>query len=289
MIDQIVESPLVGVPVAAGPTLESAVGGLSRDLRRDLKERGHLTLNELLNKVYDWEQIHGEKLSEQDFEVLSILSMVLGTTKLVLDKKVGATSVSKSTLLESARAQQDILRTVLSNLGEDGRPNRGVVKSLALAGEIFEGYFNPRNPKIDTAGVETEAGLWQAVQGLMTTAFLFREAGWEIKLPPPELDVDYGVDLIARDPDGKVYTVDVTAWVPWIIDKEAGKLSEPFFLEKEGIPPYFPPELTESVNGRLRINVPPLKHHASQGFYEDRVSGYPHRTAVNKFMQMLNI
>lgn len=290
MTDQLVETSLVGVQVAERSRLESAVGGLSKDLRRDIRERGLLSLNELLNKVYYWENIHGEKLSEQDFEVLSILSMVLGTTKMVLDKSVGVKrdKIEKSAFLESAQAQQDIVRTVLANLGADGRPKRGVVKSLALVSEIFEDYFNPQNPKLDTSGIEKEAGLWQGIQGMMTTAFLFREAGWEIRLPPPELDALYNVDLIVQNPSGKIFAVDVAAKIPQVIN-EAGALSEPFYVEKKDVPRHYPAELAETVDGCLEINVPPLKHHASQGFYEDRVSGYPDQGAVSKFQQMLKV
>lgn len=289
MTDQLVETSLAGFQVAQGDRLESAIGGLSKDLRRDLNERGQLSLNELLDKVYYWENIHGEKLSEQDFEVLSVLSMVLGTTKMVLDKSVGVRKreVAKSTFLESAVAQQEILKTVLANLGEDGKPKKGVVRSLALVSEVFEDYFNPQNPKLETPGAEREAGLWQGIQGMMTTAFLFREAGWGIKFPTPEFDVEYDVDLIVIDPSGNAFAVDVTAKMPRIVD-DAGTLSEPFYIDKKDVPPYFPTELAESVDGCLKINVPPLKHHSSGEFYKDRISGYPDISAIDKFKHLLN-
>ena len=289
MADQLVETPLVGYQVAEGTRLESAIVGLSKDLRRDLNERGLLTLNELLDKVYYWENIHGEKLSEQEFEVLSVLSMVLGTTKMFLDKSVGIrkTDVPKSAFLESVTAQQEILKTVLANLGEDGTPKRGVVKSFALVAEIFEDYFNPQNPKLDTSGIEREAGLWQGIQGMMTTVFLFREAGWEIKFPPPEHDVNFDVDLIAKNPAGKVFAVDITAKRPQIID-EAGTLSEPFYVQKKGVPPHFPPDLRQGLQGSIKINVPPLRHHSSMAFYEDRITGFPAGSAIDKFTSVVN-
>jgi hypothetical protein len=289
MTDQLVETSVVDLHDHERSRLESAIGGLSKDLQGDLNEKGLLTLNELLDKVYYWESIHGEKLSEQDFEVLTVLSMVLGTTKLVLDRSVGVrkSEVAKSTFMESARAQQEIIKTVLGSLGEDGKPKRGVVKSLALVSGIFEDYFNPQNPRLDTSGVEREAGLWQGIQGAMTTAFLFREAGWEVGFPFPEFDVKYDVDLIVVSPVGKAFAVDVTARMPRIID-ETGTLSEPFYVQKEGVPQYFPKELAEIVEGSIRINVPPLRHHSSQGFYEDRISGYPDISAIDKFKHLLN-
>ena len=287
MVDQLVETALVGYQVAQEGRLESAVSGLSKNLRKDLNERGELSLNELLDKVYYWENIYGEKLSEGEFEVLSVLSMVLGTTKMVLDKSVGVrkTDVAKSAFLESVTAQQEILKTVLANLGQDGKPKRAVAKSFALVTEIFEDYFNPEKPKLTTLGVEREAGLWQGIQGMMTTAFLFREAGWEIRLPPPKLDVDYDVDLIVRSPAGKVFAVDITAKMPQIID-DKGTLSEPFYLEKRGVPHF--PELPEDTKGLIRINVPPLRHHSSQEFYEDRITGFPTAGTINKFTRQLN-
>lgn len=281
MVDQIVETSEVG--------LESAIGGLSHDLRRDLNERGLLSLNELLDKVYYWENIHGEKLSEEEFEVLSVLSMVLGTTKMVLDKSVGVRKgeVEKSAFLQSVTAQQEILKTVLGNLDEYGKPKRAVVKSFALVTEVFADYFDPENPKLDTAGAEREAGLWQGIQGMMTTAFLFRGAGWEIKFPPPELDVNFDVDLIAKNPAGKVFAVDITAKSPHIID-EAGTLSEPFSVQKKGVPPHFPPDLRQALQGAIKINVPPLKHHSSMAFYEDRITGFPAGSAIDKFTSVVN-
>jgi hypothetical protein len=281
MIDQIIEAPLV--------RLETAISGLSKDLRKDLKERGFLSLNELLDKVYYWENIHGEKLSEREFEVLSVLSMVLGTAKMVLDKSVGVkkSEVTKSTFLESVIAQQEILKTVLDNLDEDGKPKKGVVKSFALVTEIFEDYFNPQNSKLDTSGVEREAGLWQGIQGMMTTAFLFREAGWEIRFPPPQLDVDYDVDLIVRNTKGKIFAVDITAKMPRIID-EKGTLSEPFYIEKRRVPPNISEKLAEAVEGSIKINVPPLRHYSSQEFYENRITCYPARSVISKFTNALN-
>lgn len=289
MVDQIVEIPSAGFQVSRDSRLESAVGEMRKNLHRDLAERGQLNLNELLNRVYNWESIHGEKLSEEEFEVLTILSMVLGTTKMVLDKSVGVrkSEVARSTFLESAKAQQEILRCVLGNLGEGGRPNKGVVKSLALVTEIFEDYFDPQNPKLDTSGVEKESGLWQGIQGAMTTAFLFREVGWDIRFPPPEFDVKYDIDLIVVSPTGQVFTVDITAKMPRIFDKK-GTLSESFYVQKEAVPPYYPTQLTEVAEGVIRINVPPLRHHTSQGFYEDRISGYPAVGAIDKFTRLLN-
>lgn len=288
MSDQIVETPTVGYQVAQESRLETAVSGLSKDLRRDLDERGLLSLNELLDKVYYWENVHGEKLSEQEFEVLSVLSMVLGTTKMVLDRSVGVkkSEIPRSAFLESAAAQQEIVKTVLGNLDETGKPQRGVVKSFALVTEIFDDYFNPENPRLETSGVEMEAGLWQGIQGMMTTAFLFREAGWEIRFPPPELDVNYDVDLIVRNPGGKIFAVDITAKMPRIID-EKGTLSEPFSVQKKNVVP-IPEVLAEGVQGRIKINVPPLRHHSSRGFYEDRITGFPAGSAIDKFTSVLN-
>jgi hypothetical protein len=288
MADQLLDTPQVGFRTTEGNKLESAVVGLGKDLKRDLSERGILSLDELLNKVYYWENIHGEKLGEGDFEVLSILSMVLGTAKMVLDKKVGVIreEVPKSAFLGSAQAQQEILKTVLANLGEDGRPNKSVIRSLSLVAEIFEDYFNPEKPRLETSGLETEAGFWQGIQGAMTTAFLFREAGWEVRFPPPQFDVKWGVDLIARDPDGRTFAIGITAKTPRIIDR-MGRLSEPFYVERKSVSQDYPRELAESLDGYLKINVPPLSHSSSHGFYENRVTCYPGKGAVDQFTQML--
>jgi hypothetical protein len=214
---------------------------------------------------------------------------VLGTAKMVLDKSVGVKKgeVAKSTFLESVIAQQEILKTVLGNLNEDGKPKKGVVKSFALVTEIFEDYFDPQNSKLNTSGVEREAGLWQGIQGMITTAFLFREVGWEIRFPPPQLDVNYDVDLIVKNPKGKIFAVDITAKMPQIID-EKGTLSESFCIEKKRVPPYISAKLAEAVEGSIKINVPPLRHYSSQEFYENRITGFPARSAVSKFTSALN-
>ncbi len=289
MADQLTETSPVGYQVAQESLLASAIGGMSKDLRKDLSEKGLLSLNQLLDRVYYWENIHGEKLTEREFEVLSLLSMALGTAKMVLDKSVGVKrgEVPKSAFLESVAAQQEILTTVLTNLDADGKPKREVVKSFALVTEIFEDYFNPENPKLETFGLERECGFCQGLRGMITAAFLFREAGWEVKLPPPELDVDYDIDLMVKNPQGAIFAVDITAQVPRIIDKEKGTLSRPFSVEKKGAP-HLPGVTLEGVGGSIKINVPPLRHYSSEKFYEDRITGFPSRAAIEEFTRAVN-
>ncbi|MGB6882340.1 MAG: hypothetical protein WBD86_03550, partial [Microgenomates group bacterium] len=234
MVDQVVEmmeTPVI--KIAPERNLETAVLNLRIDLKKDLDRRGVLSLNELLDRVFIWENVYGEKLTDDEFEVFSILSLVLGTTKAVYEKKVGREHTPKNALINSVVTQQEIVKTVLANLEVDGKPNRALMRSFGLVTEIFEEYFDPERGRIKEDGIYTESGYWQGVQGMVTTALLFNDIGWEVKLPHPELDVNYEIDLLVKNPEGNVFAVDVTAKRPQIID-DRGTMSSPFFVEKRG-------------------------------------------------------
>lgn len=287
MVDQFEETDLKIAPADITPG--TAVSGLRKDLRKELQESGALTLDELLNLVYKWENVYGERLSEHDFEVLSLLSLTLGTSKLVLGKKVGIGKEykeKKRAFLESINSQQEILKTVLGNLDESGRPNKALMRSLGLVTEIFEDYFNLDNPKLTDPGIETEAGFWQGVQGMVTTAFLFRESGWQVKLPKAELDLYYDMDLLVKNPRGEVYAVDVTAKRPQFIG-DTGEFSSAFYVQKKAVPQDLPKGAVNNLKGYLKVNVPPLIHYSANAFYKDRMTGFPKKDSIVEFSELV--
>lgn len=284
MVDQITERETPPQYfVAPESSLQGTATEMARDLKDDLGKKGELTLDELLNSVYEWENVHGEKLGDDEFEALSILSLALGTTKVILSEHVGSKGKSERAMMQSIATQQDVVRTVLGSLDENGMPDRGLAKTFCLVTEIFEDYFNPESPKLTDPGAETVAGFWQGVQGMVTTSLLLREAGWEVKLPPPELDMKYEMDLLARNQKGEVYAIDVTARVPKMID-DLGTMSKPYTVEKSGVPRYVPKDAVKDLKGFIKINVPPLRHYASRTFYEDRLIGSPSKEAVDEFV-----
>lgn len=288
MVDQAIETAEApSFEVAPVEKLETAVTKMGKGLKKDLQERGEVGLDELLNRVYSWENKYGEKLTDDEFEVFTILSLAIGTVKVVYEKKVGKERIPEEAALESIATQQEIVRMTLGNLDNDNRPRRGLMRSFALVTEIFEGYFDPEKGRIKEEAVYTEEGFWQGVQGMVTTALMFNEEGWEVKLPPPELDLKDEIDLLVKNDEGKIYGVDVTAKRPHIIDKK-GNLSPPFYVEKVDTPDYTPSQLKESINGFIKVNVPPLRHNSSEDFYEDRMTGFPSKKALGEFNNYLN-
>lgn len=276
---EIEEAPVIKI---APTNLETAVLNLGKDLKEDLDRKGLLSLDELLDRVYDWENVYGEKLTDDEFEVFSILSLVLGTIKTVYENKAGREHTSQNALINSVTTQQEIVKIVLSNLEKDGKPSRALMRSFGLVTEIFEEYFDPEKGRIEEGGVYTESGYWQGIQGMVTTALLFNNIGWEVKLPPPELDINYGVDLLVKDLENNIFAVDVTAKRPQIIDKK-GTMSSSFFVEKKNIPNNVPGNLINNLEGFIKINVPPLNHHSSYKFYENRVAGCPSEETFSRF------
>ena len=91
---------------------------------------------------------------------------------------------------------------------------------------------------------------------------------------------------MVKNPEGKVFAVDATARRPKMID-DKGTMSSPFFVEKRGISGRMPDDLVNNLEGFIRVNVPPLNHHASVGFYENRVTCCPNREAVSEFRNYL--
>jgi hypothetical protein len=288
VVDQLTEREIPPqFVVSEPPNLQEAVSMMGKDLKKDLSQRGELTLDELINAVYDWENVYGEKLSEDEFECLCTLSLVLGTTSLVLQEHVGSRGKSEKAMFQSVITQQEIVKTVLGNLDENGKPDRGLAKSFCLVTEIFEEYFNPDEPKLSDLGVDTMAGYWQGIQGMVTASLLLRDAGWEVKLPPPELDIKHEVDLIAKNPEGEIFAIDITARVPKIID-DVGTKSQPFVVEKKPVPRHIPKEAIQNLQGMIRLNLPPLRYDVTGKYYEDRLMGYPNKDTVDEFKKRVS-
>lgn len=287
MVDQLteLESPPVFVSLPEDKRFEKTVSSFRRDLKADLSNNGELSLDELINKVYDWENVYGEQLSDTEFEVLTVLSLVLGTTKTAIEKSVGSKGIETHALKQSVETQQEITRLILGDLDENGRPNRATAKMFGLVTEIFDEYFDPKNPKLTTPGAEVEGGLWQGIQGMVTSALLFREAGWEVKFPPINYDIKYEIDLLARNKEGEIFAIDITARTPKKL--EDGTMETPFYAMKKPVPRNIPPDVTNGLKGFIRLNVPPLRTDPGHEFYEDRLSGFPTEQSIENFKQMI--
>lgn len=258
-----------------------------RLFEKDLRNNGAVNLNELIEHVLDLESKYQEKITDKELAVLSSLSLLLGTSQRVIEAKTASEKSParmESARIETIKAQQEITTAILSNLDGNGKPIPEVSKYYRLVTEVFEDYFNPESPKLNDLGVETEAGFYQGVLGMVTAAFLFKQAGYEVRMPEPQYDLRWDVDLLVQSQEGKLYAVDITARTPR--PTEGGEVGNAFSLDdKSGYPGFLRERL--GLSGFLRINVPPLTHHESNEFYEDRATGYPSESAKNRFTQRL--
>lgn len=253
-------------------------------LRDFAKLNGEVTLDEILDKVYGWETDFQDKVSPEEIEALNVLSLTLGTVKYYVEHASQNKEVEAKR--QSIETQQEILKLVFSNLTNEGKPNETMTRSFGLVIYAFEKFFDPENSKMVDKGELRERGLWQGVMGMVTTGLLFNHEGWEVAIPPIELDLKHEVDLVVRSPEGKVYSVDITA-KRGVFDTESGEKSQTFFVKK-----YKPrPEVAaaiDNINGTIRVNVPPLCDVDSEGFYADRCAGYPSPSAFAKFGESIN-
>lgn len=288
MSDLITEDQfLTPVVVNSKPELLDAIVGISREIRSEFGNRDDIHAGEMLNRVLEWEAIYSNKLDENELEVLSTFSLVLGTINYKAEKMItGKKEEIRKAKLESVETQQAVLRVVFSNLDEEGKPNESIMKLFSWECELFDEYLNPEHPKIIDKGIEPEAGYWQGILGMVTTAFLFKNAGWNIRLPQKEWDVDHDIDLIVKNKEGKVFTVDVTAKMPRY-SPETGETEKAFYIKKwvGGDNLDFLP--FRGLKGNIVLNVPPLRCPASYDFYSNRITAYPNEESSKRFSELI--
>ncbi len=256
-----------------------ATSSLKRVLVADASKEKDYEFAEILNKVYTWEETYREKVEPDEISSLEATYSVLSTLKDISDH---INTDPERARLAGVRIEQDILKTVFENLDENGRPNRVIARSFSLITTVFEKYLSLDSLKIKDPFVYNEVGLWQGIRGAVTTALMFTHEGWEVRLPPEMWDVRNEVDLIVRNKEGRIYTVDITSKIP-VFDKDNKNLKKCFYLKKKGANPVVR-NLIKGVSGTIRINVPPLSSMGeSESFYEDRMTGYPSEEAFEMF------
>ena len=118
MSDLITEDQfLTPVVVNPKPELLDAIVGIRREIKREFGNRDSIHAGEMLNRVLEWEAIYGNKLDENELEVLSTFSLVLGTINYKAEKMItGKKEEIRKAKLESVETQQAVLRVVFSNL-----------------------------------------------------------------------------------------------------------------------------------------------------------------------------
>jgi hypothetical protein len=186
---------------------------------------------------------------------------------------------------ESINTQQEIVKTVFNNLKEDGKPNAAITRMFGLVTCVFEHYFNPDDLMIKGRGVFRESGVWQGAMGMVTTAVMFNHQGWEVRLPPKDLDLNCEVDLIVKNPKGEIFAVDISSRRADYKDP-AGVREGEFSLIEAVTKPAVRGKIDGLVS-TIRINIPPLNSHEAESFYEDRMSGYPSPAGFEKFTKAI--
>ena len=245
MSDNLVEAPTRDINVQVDQDTQGEFAKVIRLFETDLRSNGAVTLNELLDHVLDLEAKYEDRLSDEELAVLGSLSLLLGISKKMIKAETSTpklqTEITKNHL-EAIGVQREIAGIILTNLDSNGKPKPEISRFYRIVAGVFEDYFNPENPKLEDAGIERKAGVFQGILGMTATAFLFKNAGYEIRYPPPQYDLEHEVDLLVRDREGKIYAVDITARTPRPTGE--GEVGSAFSLgEKSGYPSFLKEKL----------------------------------------------
>ncbi len=130
--------------------------------------------------------------------------------------------------------------------------------------------------------IKTVLNLLQGIQGMCTTALLFKSIGWEVGLPDPDDDIDYEADLFVKNPQGFIYCVDVTAKIGKA--GEDGREPEKFVVKWGHLP-----DAWTNVMRAIRVNVPPLISRNSERYYSSRALGFPNQTMIDEFKASIDV
>lgn len=127
-----------------------------------------------------------------------------------------------------------------------------VLRPLEARGYNIEGV-NPNT------GMELVLSLKQGVKGMIATALMARDSGWEVEFPKVEEDVRFGRDLIVKK-EGKEVALQVKC-------RKGAK----FVVKKKSHYPL------------VRVTIP-----ADKWFFLDSELGIPHRSRAEDFGRWLN-
>jgi hypothetical protein len=245
----------------------------------DVTERGTIKAGKLWDAVIEWENSVMDKIDTKEFEILEIMDLVVGALDIGV-KKIGLETHESSNEFRrnSIEVQREAVKIVFSNLGEDGMPNESVVRTMSLVTKVFEEKLGKGPDVFYERGLENYVYFWQGIMGMITAVQMFRMVGWEVALGPIQLDLNDDVDLVAIDPEGKKYTVDVSSKIG--LGKSIVKGPE----NNAAVKAYWP-----DIAGRIVMNVPPLRSSESNEFYSDRHrrAGTPSKQAIEDFRKIL--
>lgn len=269
--------------IGSSEEFKVATSQIGRELRLLNKDQSEISLSQILNKVIEWEAEFGDKVKEEEIESLEVLSMMIGMVKFSQEhRRTDEARLSR----ENVDIEHQVLRVVFNNLEPDGKPNETIMRSFSLVTGVFDTFFDMNTSKISDKGILKEMGYWQGAMAAVTTAVMFNNAGWEVRLPTPEMDIESEVDLVVVNPKGERFTVDITARRPGH-DKSLSNEDDLFYIKTGDVRPEIA-ELSWNFKGNIKINIPPLASRESDTFYENRRTGYPNERAIAKFKGMIS-
>lgn len=242
-----------------------------------IRQKSSMEISELVDPILTWEGLYEQKVSPQEFAALQILSSVLETIKYV---SAHHERTPYAALEQSVETEHDVLQTVFQNLKKDGRPNASIVRSFGIVTNVFKDFLNLDTMKVKDS-VYDQMYYWQGLMGTATAAFMFKELGWEIRLPPARADIENEVDLIVKNAKGDIYTVDITSKV----NMNDG-LSGCFRASVRESNPAAK-KLINGLSGTIRINVPPVRTQEADDFYENKITGYPGEKGLTALKNIL--
>lgn len=267
----------------------------SNNFRGILKQyRDSLTINmdnksgdQILGQILEAEgrifDEYGDMLSEEECEILTALSLVVGTGEKLRDvrgKDKANNDERTKVYEESIQTQRDTTRLILSNLNPDGKPN----KKIVAYGDFLLNFLKDHFTFDDGSEIGTECSLMQGIYGMITTSMLFQAEGYQVRFPDIKWDLRHDVDLLVESPDNRIFGVDVKSVIK---DQRLGIVGGSFFMgsvNKRSLPP----EISESIDGFIVINTPPIKPRGDiSDFYEMPAVGYPSVKGREKFSEKL--
>jgi hypothetical protein len=265
-----------------------AVGSL-RINESDAKNKdGAVDIGTILEKVYLWENENFEKVSPEEVESLEILSLVLETLNVGIERgKTGQLSDEDFADLARVETQRDVVRAVFRNFTPDNFPDGHIIRSFSLIASVFEDNLKSAPDRFFEQGLEKETGYWQGIMGMVTASLMFDRCGWKIGFANPWLDIKFNADIIATNPDRQRFTVDVAA--KSVVDGGPLYRIEKSSTVRSGLLKEIP-----DLTGTITLNIPPLKSaefslEASHFYDQKRLScGCPSEVAMEKFKRVIN-
>lgn len=284
MSDRLGETLEAQTKVHASEAFKTATTQMRRELSGMGTETDPTNLNAILDRVYGWENENLDKVSQDEIEALQTLSLMLGMVKFSSEHAGKGPEAKLSVRKQNIEIEHDILRTVFSNLDEEGKPNEVISRAFSLVSSVFDEYFDPHTPRVTDKGAISN-GAWVGAMGMVTASLMFNRAGWEIRIPPMELDLSYDTDLLVRNPSGEIFAVDVTAQTP--ASNKGYTNTDQLYSVSMGQADDRLKSVIPEVSGVIKVNVPPLMTREADSFYENRRTGLPNEKALDKFKSVI--